>query len=373
MIEEGRSLERDAGTPPHGAAASSNWLVMRAGQDRGWGGEVRRRRIFQRLAERTDATVVTDWPSAQRAIQGPRWQRFLRRGAPRPRLAASEGPTPAWARRMVQIADPVAVAVYDEPVAQARLLGVQLTPEREAKLAERRRLNEEVFRWHVVPTRAFAEEFGFDLDRVIVGRQGAVTAHVRPAPWPDAPTVGTVSGAAPGRGLEDLVAAMRLVRERVPEARLFLWLVATSADDAYLVRLREDVAADDWITIEPAPYDVLGETLGKAVVLVVPTPPVRYWDVTLPVKIFDSMAAGRPLVVTPRQETVAIVAPNEVGLVTDGDSVEAMAVSISRLLEDEALAKRMGAAGRSLAEREYDWGVLGDRIADEILRREAER
>jgi hypothetical protein len=30
----------------------------------------------------------------------------------------------------------------------------------------------------------------------------------------------------------------------------------------------------------------------------------------------------------------------------------------------------MGAAARSLAEREFDWPVLGDRIADEILRRE---
>jgi glycosyltransferase involved in cell wall biosynthesis len=179
-----------------------------------------------------------------------------------------------------------------------------------------------------------------------------------------------VSGAAPGRGIEDLVAAMRIVRERVPDALLYLWLVATSAEDPYLPNLRAELAADPWITIEPAPYATLGETLGKAVVLVVPTPPVRYWDVTLPIKIFDSMAAGRPLVVTPRQETVAIVAPNEVGLVTAGDSPEAMADSIARLLEDDALARRMGAAGRSLAEREYDWPVLGDRIADEILRRE---
>jgi glycosyltransferase involved in cell wall biosynthesis len=364
-------VKRDPNPSPEGAtAATSNWLVMRAGRDRGWGGDVRRRRIFERLAERTGAAVVTDWPDAQRSILGPRWLRWARRNPGRPRLAASEGPGPSWARRMAEIADPVAVAIYDAPVEQARTLGMNLTPEREAQLAERRRLNESVFRWHVVPTRAFAEEFGFDMDRVIVGRQGTVASHVRPAPWPDRPSAGMVSGAAPGRGIEDLVAAMRIVRERVPDALLYLWLVATSAEDRYLPNLRAELAADPWITIEPAPYATLGETLGKAVALVVPTPPVRYWDVTLPIKIFDSMAAGRPLVVTPRQETVAIVEPNKVGLVTAGDSPEAMADAIARLLEDDALARRMGAAGRDLAEREYDWPVLGDRIADEILRRE---
>lgn len=346
------------------------WLVMRAGRDRGWGGEVRRGRIFERLAQRTHATVVTDWPAAQRAILGPRWRRFLSRGRERPLLAASEGPGASWARRMADIANPIAVAIYDERVAQARALGVPMTPEREAELTERRRLVESVFQLHVVPTGAFAAEFGFDPERVIVGGQGTVTSHVRPAPWPDRPAVGMVSGAAPGRGIEDLVAAMRLVRERVPDTTLFLWLVATSADDSYLAGLREQLASKSWITIGAAPYAVLGETLGQASVLVVPHPPIRYLDVILPVKLFDSMAAGRPLVVTPRQETVAIVAPNEVGLVTD-DTVESIAESIARLLEDEPLARRMGAAGRALAEREFDWGVLGDRIADEILRRQA--
>lgn len=248
---------------------------------------------------------------------------------------------------------------------------MELTSEREAALTLRRRKNEDAFRWHVVPTAAFAEAHGYDADRIIVGGQGTVASHVRPGPWPDVPSVGMVSGAAPGRGIEALVAAMRLVREDVPEARLFLWLIATSAvDEAYLDRLRASVADDPWVEIAAAPYDQLGPTLAKATVLVIPHPAIEYMDVILPVKLFDSMAAGRPLVVTPRLETVKIVEPNAVGLVTADDSPASIAAPIARLLGDEALARRMGAAGRALAEREYDWSILGDRIADEILRRE---
>jgi glycosyltransferase involved in cell wall biosynthesis len=347
------------------------WIVMQAGRGRGWGGEIRRARIFQRLAERTDARVVDDWPMFQRAVRGRRWQAWLPNRRPRPLLAASEGASPAWIDRIVALSEPIAVAIYDDAVAQSRALGLNLSPEREAELRLRRQRNEDAFRWHVVPTAAFAAAHGLDPDRIIVGGQGTVASHVRPGPWPDRPAVGMVSGAAPGRGIEALVEAMRLVREHVPDARLYLWLISTTtADDAYLDNLRTSVARDDWIEIGAAPYEELGETLAKATVLTIPHPDIEYMNVILPVKLFDSLAAGRPLVVTPRRETVAIVEPNGAGLISADDSPAALADPIVRLLSDDALARRMGAAGRVLAEREYDWTVLGDRIADEIFRRE---
>jgi glycosyltransferase involved in cell wall biosynthesis len=104
-------------------------------------------------------------------------------------------------------------------------------------------------------------------------------------------------------------------------------------------------------------------------VLSVPHPPGAYMDVALPVKLLDSMAAGRPLLVTPRLETVAIVERHGSGVVA-GDSAHDLAEAIVRLVRDEALCRRLGAAGRHAAETVYDWRVMGDRLADELLRRE---
>ena len=346
-------------------------MVMRASRDRGLGGDIRRARIFERLAERQHATVVNDWPTFQRSVRGRRWQAWLPRRHRRPHLAASEMAPPSWVRQIVALADPVAVAIYDDPVAQARALGIPLSDERATELRRRRQLNEDAFRWHVVPTRSFAEAHGLDLDRIIVGRQGTVAAHVRPGPWPEVPSIGMVSGAAAGRGIETLIEAARLVRSRVPDVRLHLWLKATSAaEEAYLDGLRASIAGESWIELGAAPYEQLGPTLAKATVLVIPHPAIEYMDVILPVKLFDCLAAGRPLVVTPRRETVAIVEPNGVGFVSRDDHPASIAEACVRLLADPALARRMGVAARSLAEREFDWPVLGDRIADEILRRE---
>ncbi len=94
-------------------------------------------------------------------------------------------------------------------------------------------------------------------------------------------------------------------------------------------------------------------------------------DVALPVKLLDSMAAGRPLVVTPRIETAAIVERTGSGIVTGGDAPADLADGFYRLLRDEKLAHRLGAAAREAAVHEYDWRVVGNRIADEVLRREA--
>jgi glycosyltransferase involved in cell wall biosynthesis len=351
--------------------SSGTWMVMRASRDRGWGGDIRRARIFERLAERQGARVVDDWPAFQRSIRGRRWQAWLPGRRPRPHLAASETAPPRWVERIVALSDPVAVAIYDDSVAQARALGLELSPERAAELTLRRRVNEEAFRWHVVPTASFAELVGLDPARIIVGGNGTVASHVRPGPWPETPAIGFASGAAPGRGIEILIEAVRQVRAEVSDTRLLLWLIATGADgDAYIDRLRAATSADDWVEIGTAPYERLGSSLARATVLAIPHPANDYMDVALPVKLFDSLAAGRPLVVTPRRETAAIVERGGVGLVTADDDPASIASACARLLADAPLARRMGEAARALAERDYDWPIVGDRIADEIFRRE---
>jgi glycosyltransferase involved in cell wall biosynthesis len=153
--------------------------------------------------------------------------------------------------------------------------------------------------------------------------------------------------------------------------RLYLWLAVTGAGgDAYVDELRTKIAGDAWIEIGQAPYERLGETLAAATVLTIPTPATEYSDVALPVKLFDSMAAGRPLVVTPRRETAAMVEKHGIGAVAAGDDPASLAAAFEPLLTDQSLARRLGERAREVAEREYDWPIVGDRIADEVLRRE---
>ena len=353
--------------------STDRWVVIREGERSRWGGDLRRRNLFSALATRTGATVLDRWttPSLVRAARGARWRMLLQPFLSRPRLASSEQLPEAMIAAARRYGDPVAVGIYDDSIAQLEAFGIVLEPDRLAAIRRRRELNEAMFRWHVVPTASFAALTRLDPGRVIVGGNATDIRHVRPGPWPSIPTIGLVSGAAPGRGIEALVAAARLVRSSVPDVRLLLWLAATSVESrAWLDALRAEVAGEAWIEIGQAAYDDLGTELQRATVLCIAHPAGSYMDVALPVKLFDSMAAGRPLLVTPRTETRAIVEAHGAGIVTDGDRPEDLAEGLIGLLGDEERARRLGSAARTAAETTYDWPIVSGRIADEVLRRE---
>jgi glycosyltransferase involved in cell wall biosynthesis len=104
------------------------------------------------------------------------------------------------------------------------------------------------------------------------------------------------------------------------------------------------------------------------VVHCVPNPPLPYWDAVSPIKLFDDMASGRPLVVTPRVVMRADVERHKCGLVASGDRPEDLADALARVLSDEAAARAMGANGRAAAVAEHDWRLISRQVAEAVLR-----
>jgi glycosyltransferase involved in cell wall biosynthesis len=337
---------------------------------RRWGGDLRRAAIFRELATATGALEAQGWGhesvrDAVRAVAGPPlpWRR-------RPLLASSEFLSEGAITQARRSARPVVLDVHDHPIAQAEAFGRSLEPEVRASLLARMDRNLATFPLLTVPSASFAVLAGLDPGRSIVAPNGSDTRHVLPQPWPDETAIGMVSGAAEGRGIETLIAAARPLRTAEPALRLLLWLAAgDEAGETYLDRLRADVAGDPWVEIAAVDHAHLGEALGRATVLVVPHPANAYMDVAVPVKLLDSMAAGRPVVVTPRTETRRIVEAADAGVVAADDSPDALAAALRSLLDDRALAARLGANARAAAERDFDWAVIGRRLSGEVLAR----
>jgi glycosyltransferase involved in cell wall biosynthesis len=357
-------------TPRVSPNSRVGWVVLGRSERHRWGGDLRRFHIFGALANRSGAVSEALWDRGaaargiRRAVGLPvPWRR-------RPYLATAELLTvdaiPVVRRRSV----PSAIDVHDHPVIQAAALGRPFPAAQAAELKKRFALNLDLFPVRLAPSASFALLAGLDKTTVIVAPNGSDTAHVRPAGFPSRPSLGMVSAAASNRGIEALVEAARMMRSNVPDLGLHLWLVSTDrVGSLYVDELRTTLAADPWIEIESIPYAELGPALARATVMVVPHPANEYMDVAVPVKLLDSMAAGRPVVVTPRLEAERIVRAADCGRVAEGDRSEDLAAAILPILEDPALARRLGANARAAAERDYDWRVIGDRVADEIFRR----
>jgi len=331
------------------------------------GGASRARHIFGALTERTSAEVV--------AAHG-------RRGAPRLAAAiatASRGwrqplgvastqllPGPA----LTAVRGPVRAAVldlHDEPVLQTESLGIALAARDRKRLTELVARNIAGFERLAVPSTSFAELCGLSDDRVVVISNGTDSASIRQHSMTDEPVVGLVSGAAPGRGIELLVEAVAEVRSQLPEVTLRLALNATGPGSAsYLETLRANLT-DSWVTITDVPSVALDGFLSGTAVMTIPHPPGAYLDSATPVKLFDSMAAGRPVAVTPRFETRRIVEREQAGAVATSDRVEDLADAIWQLLQDPARRRALGDNARRAAVERYDWQVLSAALADAIL------
>lgn len=347
------------------------WLILREGDRRRWGGDLRRHYLFDALAERTHGRVVedrrpVDFVPILRELVPRRWQVWRRP----PLVATTEILTDNQLAPIVRLGVPAVVDIHDDTLLQNDALGIATSAEEAAAIRAKDALNRAGFRWLVAPSKPFAALAGLDPDRTIVAPNGTDSAAVRPGSWPEQPAVAFVAGAAPRRGIEELVEATRIARKTAPDLRLDLVLAATGEhSQAYLERLGASLEGDDWITIGPSPYPELGARLSRASVLAIPTPAHPYWDSVAPVKLFDYFAAGRPVMTTPRIETARVVREAGAGAVSTDDTPEAMAEALIDLLASPEDARRRGANARAAAERDFDWRVIGRRLADEILAR----
>jgi glycosyltransferase involved in cell wall biosynthesis len=105
--------------------------------------------------------------------------------------------------------------------------------------------------------------------------------------------------------------------------------------------------------------------LWAADVLVMPytsqTPTVRYMS---PLKMFEYMAAGRPIVATDFPVVREVLRDGHSALLVAPDSAEALRAGLQRVLSDPSLQRRLADAAREAA-KAYSWrGARSDTCCD---------
>ncbi|HYM84752.1 MAG TPA: glycosyltransferase [Candidatus Dormibacteraeota bacterium] len=158
------------------------------------------------------------------------------------------------------------------------------------------------------------------------------------------PVVAYVGATNVADGYDRLFAAVCSLREGgLPETRLLVVAPSMPSPPAAFV--------DHVRSARPH----LADVLRPARVCVIPRPVNAYTDVALPVKLMDYLAMGKPVVATDARETRRVVEASGAGSIV-GDTPEAIALGLRRILEDAALAASMSARARSFATRpENTW------------------
>ncbi|MDQ6877302.1 MAG: glycosyltransferase family 4 protein [Candidatus Dormibacteraeota bacterium] len=163
-------------------------------------------------------------------------------------------------------------------------------------------------------------------------------------------------------GLEALLSAADLLRH---DAAVEFWLVGEGSEKSKLIQRATAMKLESVKFLDPIPRGSLAE-LYKSVDVCAAT--LRRLDfvktMALSCKIFEYMAAGRPVLVAAEGETADLVERADGGLVVEPENPEQLAAAVQRLRASPALRRRLAGQGRDYVERHFSRRVRSDRLAE---------
>ena len=195
---------------------------------------------------------------------------------------------------------------------------------------------------------------------VVVPGSGVDTGHFAFCPMPAGPPVFLLlARMLRDKGVEEYVAAAKLVKEEVPHAR-FLLVGDTDPNPAAISKEQLNRWNGEGIVEYRSAVSDVRPLLSDCSVYVLPS-----YHEGLPRSVLEAMAVGRPIITTDTigcRETIINagaadqegIRTGENGLLVPVRSVVPLAAAMLRLAGDTTLQAQMGQRGREIAEQQFD-------------------
>nr|WP_264475082.1 glycosyltransferase family 4 protein [Salinirubrum litoreum] len=186
----------------------------------------------------------------------------------------------------------------------------------------------------------------------------------------DVCTVSYVGGFGAHRGLDTAIRAVAALESGV---ELLLVGGGGGTTESELRALIAELGVGDRVTITGwVDFEEVPGYVAASDACLVPHARTPHTETTVPHKLFQYMATGKPVVVTDVAPLARIVDETESGLVVPAGDHDAMADAIRRLCGDAGLCGELGRNGRTAVEAEYNWDRDAKRLVavyDEVCDR----
>jgi glycosyltransferase involved in cell wall biosynthesis len=163
-------------------------------------------------------------------------------------------------------------------------------------------------------------------------------------------------------GLDQLVDAAATLR-RLGDERVAIVALGDGGERPRLAEQAAELGLENLLFLPAVPKEELAGIIGAADVTLTIFAPHPILETNSPNKFFDSLAAGRPVVVNLDGWLRRLVEQHDAGLWVPGGNAEALAGALSVLAGDPVRVERMGRNARELAEREFGRDEMADRLA----------
>jgi len=161
----------------------------------------------------------------------------------------------------------------------------------------------------------------------------------------------------------DLIVVLAAAQILKDDPEIVIALLGDGKEKAALIAHAQELGLPNVRFIPPLPKAEMPQALAAADACIAILKPVELYKTVYPNKVFDYMAAGRPVALAIDGVIREVVEKAGAGIpVPPGDPV-ALAQAIRTLAGDRQAAQAMGMAGRRCVEMEFDRPVLAERLA----------
>jgi glycosyltransferase involved in cell wall biosynthesis len=204
-------------------------------------------------------------------------------------------------------------------------------------------------------------QLGVAEDKITLVANGVDPSMFRPAddgrPFREAHSLGNrfVALYAGAHGLSNdlgvVLEAARLLRD---EAGIVFVFVGDGKEKPGLVARAAEWGLTNVVFLPPVAKEAVPDVLAGADCGVAILKPLALYATTYPNKVFDYMAAGRPVVLAIDGVIRQVIEEEQAGLATPPGDPAALAEAVRRLAADRGTARRMGQRGREAVVRRFD-------------------
>ncbi|RME87793.1 MAG: glycosyltransferase WbuB [Anaerolineae bacterium] len=162
----------------------------------------------------------------------------------------------------------------------------------------------------------------------------------------------------------DLDVVLDAARLLEGEPHIQIVLLGDGKEKPRLVARAHEMGLTNVTFLPPLPKRRMPEALAAADACIAILKPLEAYKTTYPNKVFDYMAAGRPIVLAIDGVIRQVVEAADCGLFTPPGDPQAMARAIRQLAADSEVARAMGLRGRRYVEQHFHRADLAHRLAE---------
>lgn len=173
---------------------------------------------------------------------------------------------------------------------------------------------------------------------------------------PEAFTVGFVGTLKPWHGVDILITAFRQLHQKYPNTKLLI--VGEGPERASLENITDAFSLQDSVIFTGAVKPIeIPSLLTSMDVAVAPYPALEGFYFS-PLKIYEYMAAGLPVVASNIGQIPKIIKHQKSGLLYPAGNLQALTNALEQIIQDSVLRKQLGQTARESAETQHSWDTI---------------